>query len=160
MRLRLPCMNRVGLIHDITQCLAKRQINIVSLEVEQGNVFLECPYLEQEREAALLHALRKIGGVYRVEAIALMPSKERTEQLNAILGSVQDGILTVNQDYLLTQCNLAAVRILRLSLASVMGQPIDDSLAGNLFVQETLRTGKSFRKKGICTVDRSQEMRK
>jgi transcriptional regulator of aroF, aroG, tyrA and aromatic amino acid transport len=150
MRLRLPCVNRVGLIHDITQCLAKRQVNNVSLEVEPGNLFLECPCLEQERGEALIQALRKVGGIYQVEAVALMPSKERAEQLDAILGSVQDGILTINQHYILTQCNLAAARILRLSLASIMGNPIDDSLAGNLLVLETLRTGKSFRSDLLC----------
>lgn len=149
MRLRLPCVNRVGLIHDITQCLAKRQVNIVSLEVEQGNLFLECPCLEQERGQALIQALRKVGGIYQVEAVASMPSKERAEQLDAILGSVQDGILTVNRHYILTQCNLAAARILRLSLASIMGQPIDESLAGNLLVLETLHTGKSFRNREV-----------
>lgn len=149
MRLRLPCVNRVGLIYDITQCLAKWQVNIISLEVEQGNVFLECPCLEQESGEALIQALRKIGGVYQVEAVASMPSKERAEQLDAILGSVQDGILTVNQDGMLTQCNQAAARILRLSFASSMGQPLGESLADNLFVSQTLRTGKSFHNREV-----------
>lgn len=149
MRLRMPCVNRVGLIHDITQVLAKRQVNIVSIEVEQGNLFLECQSLENDRKEDLIQVLREVCGVYHVESVAFMPSKERAEQLDAILTSVQDGILTVNQDKLITQCNLAAARILRLSLAYTMGKPMEDSLARNLLVLETLHTGKSFRNREV-----------
>jgi transcriptional regulator of aroF, aroG, tyrA and aromatic amino acid transport len=143
MRLRLPCRNRVGLIHDVTSCLAEWEINIVSLEVGQGNVFLECPCMEQEEN--LKQALQRISGVQQVEAAALMPSKERAEQLDAILGSVQDGILTVDKECVLTQCNAAAARILQLPLTVAVGQPLDCGLADALFLLNALRTGRSFR---------------
>jgi len=70
-----------------------------------------------------------------------MPSKGRAEQLDAILTSVQDGIIAVNQDSIITQCNPAATRILRLTAQQVQGQPLGPTLFKNLLIQETLRTG-------------------
>ena len=40
-RLKLPNVDRVGLVLDISQTLAKRRINILSMEVEPNTTYLE-----------------------------------------------------------------------------------------------------------------------
>lgn len=140
-RLRIPYIDRVGIVHDITLILSKRGINIISMEVEEGTVFLECLIVLQDQRIGFIQELSSISGVQKIVEISFMPSKGRAEQLDAILTSVHDGILTVNQDSIITQCNPAAVRMLRLSAQQVQGQPLGPALFKNLLIQETLQTG-------------------
>ena len=141
LRLRIPYIDRVGIVYDITLILTKREINIISMEVEEGTVFLECQSLLQDQRIGFIQELSSIRGVQKIVEIPFMPSKGRTEQLDAILTSVNDGILAVNQDNIITQCNPAAVRMLRLPAQQVQGQPLGPTLFKNLLIQETLQTG-------------------
>lgn len=139
--LRIPYIDRVGIVHDITLILAKRETNIISMEVQEGIVFLECQEVLQDQRIEFIEELGSISGVQEIVEISFMPSKGRAEQLEAILTSVQDGILAVNQDSIITQCNPAAARMLRLSAQQVQGQPLGATLFKNLLIQETLQTG-------------------
>lgn len=141
LRLRIPYIDRVGIVHDITLILAKRETNISSMEVEEGTVFLECQHVIHDHRIEIIEELSGISGVQEIVEIPFMPSKGRADQLDAILTSVHDGILVVNQNSIITQCNPAAVRILRLSAQQVQGQPLGSTLFKNLLIQETLQTG-------------------
>lgn len=141
MYLRIPYIDRIGIVHDIALILMKRGTNIISMEVEEGTVFLECQTVPQDQHTEFIQELSSINGVQKIVEISFMPSKERAEQLDAILTSVHDGILAVNQDSIITQCNPAAVRMLKLSAPQVQGQPLGPTLFKNLLIQETLQTG-------------------
>lgn len=145
----IPYIDRIGIVHDITSILAQRQINIVSMEVEEGVVFLECQTVPLEQRSGFIEELSNIMGVQRVEEISSMPSKERADQLDAILTSVHDGILAVNHHGLITQCNPAAIRMLRLSPTQVQGQPLGPVLFKNLLIQETLETGCHYHNREV-----------
>jgi len=139
--LRIPYIDRIGIVYDITLILTKRETNIISMEVEEGTVFLECQTVPQDQLSGFIQELSSINGVQKIVEISCMPSKGRAEQLDAILTSVHDGILAVNQDSIITQCNPAATRILRLTAQQVQGQPLGATLFKNLLIQETLQTG-------------------
>src|SRR4051794_41148746 len=98
LRLRIPYIDRVGIVHDITLILAKRETNISSMEVEEGTVFLECQHVIHEHRIEIIEELSGISGVQEIVEIPFMPSKGRADQLDAILTSVHDGILVVNQE--------------------------------------------------------------
>ncbi|AJQ28963.1 MULTISPECIES: sigma 54-interacting transcriptional regulator [Pelosinus] len=144
MRLRMPCSDRIGLVRDISIILEERKINIVTIEVEQGAVFLECQGVLQKDAKELIEALERVADVHSVEITRFMPSKERVEQLDAVLTSVRDGILVVNCDGSIIQCNAAAARILKISSRTMIGQSIENS-SWNALVAETLKTGCSYK---------------
>lgn len=147
--LRIPYIDRIGIVHDITLILTKREINIISMEVEEGTVFLECQTVLKDHRSGFIQELSNIRGVQKVTEISSMPSKERADQLDAILTSVHDGILAVNQDGIITQCNPGAVRMLRLSAQQVQGQPLGTTLFKNLLIQETLQTGCQYHNREV-----------
>lgn len=149
MYLRIPYIDRVGIVHDISLILMKRETNIISMEVEEGTVFLECETVPLNQRSEFIQELSSISGVQKIEEISFMPSKGRAEQLDAILTSVHDGILAVNQDGIITQCNPAAVRILKLSAQQVQGQPLGAALFKNLLIQETLQTGCHYNNREV-----------
>jgi len=119
------------------------------MEVEEGKVFLECQTVHRDQQQAFVEELASIRGVHKVEEISFMPSKERAEQLHAILTSVHDGILAVNHHGIITQCNPAAVRMLRLPSQQVQGQPLGSILFKNLLIQETLETGCHYHNREV-----------
>ena len=147
--LRIPYIDRIGIVHDITLILTKREINIISMEVEEGTVFLECQTVLQDERRGFIQELSSIRGVQKIIEISFMPSKERADQLDAILTSVHDGILAVNQDGIITQCNPGAVRMLRLSALQVQGQPLEPKLFKNLLLHETLQTGRQYNNREV-----------
>ena len=104
----IPYIDRIGIVYDITVILTRREINIISMEVEEGRVFLECQTVSAEEYGAFMQERGSIPGVQDIEEISCMPAKERAEQLDAILTSVHDGILAVNHHGKITQCNPAA----------------------------------------------------
>ena len=84
-----------------------------------------------------------------LDQIEFMPSKERAEQLAAILTTVQDGILVVDNKGNITQCNLSADRILMLSESEVLGSKINAVFFKKLYIDETIRTGQGLRNQEI-----------
>lgn len=88
LRLKLPNVDRVGLVLDISQILASRNINIVSMEVELNTIYLETEHLPPAEKQAIMQALLMIPQIIDVEEIPLMPHQERNEELKAVLASV------------------------------------------------------------------------
>ncbi|AQS57668.1 sigma 54-interacting transcriptional regulator [Desulforamulus ferrireducens] len=145
MRLRMPCGDRLGLIHDISVVLRDMKINIFSIEIDKGFIFLECQTVAQEQLAQLFASLKGVQGIYDVQPVTTMPSKEKAEQLNAVLTTVQDGILAVNKEGIVTQCNPAAGRTLRMRVHDLIDNPLPEQLAEELLVNKTFATGGSQR---------------
>ncbi|MDF2634135.1 MAG: putative sigma54 specific transcriptional regulator with sensor [Pelosinus sp.] len=149
MYLRIVYIDRIGVVHDITGILAKRSINIVSMEVEKNRIFLECQGVSVQQCKECIGELAGIAGIQKIDEISAMPSKERAEQLDAILTSVHDGILSVDQDGIITQYNPAAARILNLPVKKILGQFLGSTLFKNLLLQETLQTGIHYHNREV-----------
>lgn len=147
-RLKIPNIDRVGLVMDISRVLAERQINIVSMEVELNTVFLEIAVHPASKQD-LCHNLCSIPEVLGVEEIALMPHQEKSEQLKAVLGSISDGILAIDRDRRVTQYNPAAERIMRIPAAQLMGKSISDRLPADLPILTALRNGTVYNNREI-----------
>jgi len=92
------------------------------MEVEKNRIFLECQGVSVQQCKECIGELAGIAGIQKIDEISAMPSKERAEQLDAILTSVHDGILSVDQDGIITQYNPAAARILNLPVKKILGQ--------------------------------------
>ena len=153
MRFKIPNLDRVGLVLDISKALAAREINILSMEVELRTVYLEIVPLGKEACKKLIEDLKSIGGVLDVQPIDLMPHQEKAEQLKAVLTSVGDGILAIGQEGQVTQYNPAAERILRIPSEKMLGRPLAEALPANPLLLETLHHGKTFNHKEFFQED-------
>ncbi len=144
MRFKIPNLDRVGLVLDISQALAERKINILSMEVELRTMYLEIVPLSSIAYQELIDHLKSISGILEVHPIDLMPHQERAEQLKAVLTSVSDGILAIAHDGCVTQYNPAAEQILHIPHSDMLGRPLSDVLPDNPLLLETLHHGKTF----------------
>lgn len=148
-RLKLPNVDRVGLVLDISQALARWQINIISMEVEPNTTYLELADMPDPVRQAVVAALLSIPQVLDVLPIDLMPHQVRTEQLKAVMAAVSDGIVAIDATGTITQYNPAAEKILHLSQAMMLGQKLTEYLPEDLPLLETLRTGSCYNNREI-----------
>ena len=143
-RLKLPNVDRVGLVLDISQTLARRRINIVSMEVEPNITYLELEGMPDSVCQDVVTALLSIPQVLDVIPVDLMPHQVRTEQLKAVMAAVSDGIVAIDSSGVVTQYNPAAENILHLSKEMMLGKLLTDYLPADLPLMETLRTGSFY----------------
>ncbi|MDR3564129.1 MAG: sigma 54-interacting transcriptional regulator [Negativicutes bacterium] len=149
MRLKLPNIDRVGLVLDISHTLAERQINILAMEVELQTIYLEIETLPDEANREVIAHLGTIPGIIAVEEIPLLPYQEKAEQLKAVLASASDGIIAIDHQGRITQCNPAAARILHRAADTILGRHVADVFPANMALLDTLKHGIVYDNKEI-----------
>lgn len=148
LRLRIPNIDRVGLVLDISQVLAARRFNILTMEVEPNTVYLETEMTVPAEKGSVIAALKSIPQVIDAVEIDLMPHQEKAEQIKAVLASVGEGIVAINHHGEVTHYNPAAEKIVRLPYQEVIGRPLAEISPG-LPLLETLRTGAVYNNREI-----------
>lgn len=149
MRLCLTCTNnRPGLLLDISQVLMKQECNIAAVEVVEGALYLECHLAFAGQTPELICELQQVEDIHHVSEVSTMPSKERAEQLEAVLSSLQDGVLSVNLSGLVEKYNKTALHILNLTVDN-LDQPLPAALLDILFISRTMREGDTFRNQEV-----------
>lgn len=149
MRIKVPNIDRVGLVLDISRVLAARKINIVSMEVELKTVYLETSPLTPAAAAELEADLRSIAGVVDLIPIDLMPHQEKAEQLKAVLDAANDGIIAIDCHGRITQYNPAAEKIMHTPTAEAIGQELTAIFPCCLSLVEAMQTGSSYSNREI-----------
>lgn len=148
MRLQMPCIDRFGLLLDVSQALVDLGINIISVEVDNGVLYLEYHTDDNEKKPQVFAALRNVHGIHTINEVPYMPSKERAEQLDAVLASVQDGVLAVDQHMIVKQYNKAAVHLLQLQGIG-LGAQLPEDLAEGLLIVRSLTDGEAYRNREV-----------
>ncbi len=139
MRLKIPNIDRVGLILDISKVLDSRGVNIASMEVEINTTYLETEPLLPEMQRIIIEDIRKIPQVLDVIPIEFLPHQVRTKQLEAIMASVGDGIIAIDLEACITHYDPAAGRIIKIPYHEVIGKPITDIFPNDTPLLEALR---------------------
>ncbi len=149
LRLKISNIDRVGLVLDISQILATRKINIISMEVELNTIYMEFQALASDVKQRLFDELLSIPQITSVTEIKLMPHQERSEQLNAVLTSVSDGIIGIDLERQITQYNFAAEKIVRLPAQDVLGKNFEDIFPTDSPLLTTLTQGIPYNNREI-----------
>ena len=144
LRFKLPNVDRVGLVLDISWALAERRINIISMEVEPNTTYVELAGMPENVRQEIGVALKSIPQVLDVVPIDWMPHQLRTEQLKAVMSAVSDGIVAIDAVGVVTQYNPAAEQILHIPAGEIIGRPLTDFLPADLPLLDTLNSGASY----------------
>ncbi len=148
-RLKLPNVDRVGLVLDISRTLVARRINIISMEVEPNITYLELEAMPETVRQEVMEALLSIPQILDVVPVDLMPHQVRAEQLKAVMMAVSDGIVAIDAAGVVTQYNPAAEQILHLARERIVGRLLTDCLPADMPLMETLRSGVSYNNREI-----------
>jgi transcriptional regulator of aroF, aroG, tyrA and aromatic amino acid transport len=155
MRLKIPNIDRVGLVLDISRVLADRGVNIMSMEVELKSTYVETEALPPEVERRIIEDLRRVSQVLDVVPIDFMPHQIRTEQLKTVMASVGDGIIAVDHEARVIHYNPAAEKIVRLPAQEVIGNLLSNILPQDVPLLEVLKSGTVYNNREIL-LDRTR----
>lgn len=147
--LKISNQDRVGLVLDISQVLVKQNINIVSMEVSPNIMYLEIQSLSSDNYPVLIKQLGQIPQIYGISLISHMPHQEREQQLTAVMDTIGDGILAINQQEVITHFNSAAEKILSYQSSEVIGAKVGTIFISEIPLLETLRNGLPYNNREI-----------
>ncbi|SEM93897.1 sigma-54-dependent transcriptional regulator [Halomonas caseinilytica] len=128
MRLRFHCQNRIGILRDIVAHFADYGLNVAHGEVggEHGNaIYLHVPNLLNAQLATLRPELEQVPGVFGVRRVSLMPSERRHLELDALLSSLSDPVMSIDMEGHLVAANRAAGQLLGVRVDEVPGLSLD-----------------------------------
>jgi transcriptional regulator of aroF, aroG, tyrA and aromatic amino acid transport len=124
MRLRFHCQNRIGILRDIVSHFVDYGLNVARGEVggEHGNaIYLHIPNLLNAQLATLKPVLEAIPGVFGVRRVSLMPSERRHLELDALLSSLSDPVMSIDMEGHVVAANRAAGQLLGVRIDEVPG---------------------------------------
>ena len=124
MRLEVICKNRLGILREIVDIFVDYRVNLAKGEVggDEGNaIYLYAPALLEVQYRPIARAIAAVADVQRVRRVRLMPSERRHFELDALLQSLTDPVMSVNRDGRIIAANLAAARALGLRIDAVPG---------------------------------------
>jgi len=142
LRLVVEGRDRVGMTMDVSKVLYENHLNIISMEVYSGLIYVKLLWGSSYIWDELAQALKKVSGVDRVSQTEFLPSEKREQQIKAVLDSISEGIIAIDRNGCVTLINPAAERILEYPVAAVLGKPIQDVLSPDVPVLHTLATGR------------------
>jgi transcriptional regulator of aroF, aroG, tyrA and aromatic amino acid transport len=147
-RYRIRFNDRVGMVKDISEVVAMGQANILSLSVRPGEIYLQVEPVSSDKLHFILENISSIKDVLEVTPIEWMPHELAEQQLRTVINSVQEGILSVNGNLVITTCNLRATQLLGLEYSPV-GRLLPDVLNLPAEILKQLREGKMLEQKEV-----------
>ncbi len=112
-KLRLVFKDRVGIVADISALIAKKALNIVSMEVirerDQAKVYLELERndIKTERKE-LFKVLGNIPDLIEVQFVETLPKEERENRFRVVLDNIGDGVTSIDHKGNITTINRMA----------------------------------------------------
>ncbi|SDL80645.1 transcriptional regulator of aroF, aroG, tyrA and aromatic amino acid transport [Modicisalibacter muralis] len=128
MRLKFHCQNRIGILRDIVSPFADYGLNVSRGEVggDQGNtIYLHVPHLLNAQLTTLRPTLEEVPGVFSVKRVSLMPSERRHLELDALLSSLSDPVMSIDMEGRIVAANRAAGQMLGVRVDEVPGLSLD-----------------------------------
>ena len=121
MRLQVHFVDRVGIAQEILAVLAERSLDVVAVEVDPPYIYLEAPALHRGGYAEVRAAVSAVKGVRKVAEVAMLPGARRRLYLDAVLASMADPVLAVDDHGTVMVANPAAVQASGISEDQLVG---------------------------------------
>lgn len=144
LRVVIEAEDRVGMTLDILRVIYDFQLNIVSMEVHPQVVYVKLACTSPNRWEQLVDALTRVPGVDSVGQVEFLPSERREQQMKAVLNSVSEGIIAVDNKGEVTLINPAAERILQCPESKALGRPVQEVLSPDVPMLKALADGKGY----------------
>jgi TyrR family helix-turn-helix protein len=135
MRIDVQFTDRVGIAHEILAVLARRNLNVVAVEVEPPHVFIDIPELTESALPSLRDDCMTVAGVNAVEVVDILPGARRRLHLDALMAAMADPVMAVDAHGRIVAVNAAAAAVAGASERELYGKTV-----GELFGDVRLET--------------------
>jgi transcriptional regulator of aroF, aroG, tyrA and aromatic amino acid transport len=126
MRIDVQFTDRVGIAHEILAVLARRDMNVVAVEVEPPHVFIDIPQLGTGDLPALRAACMAVAGVNAVDIVDILPGARRRLHLDALMAAMADPVMAVDAHGRIVAVNAAAAAVAGMSEREVYGKAVHE----------------------------------
>lgn len=135
MRIDVQFTDRVGIAHEILAVLARRNLNVVAVEVEPPHVFIDIPELTEAVLPSLRADCMTVRGVNAVEVVDILPGARRRLHLDALMSAMADPVMAVDAHGRIVAVNAAAASVANATERELYGKTV-----GELFGDDNLGT--------------------
>jgi transcriptional regulator of aroF, aroG, tyrA and aromatic amino acid transport len=132
LKIQLIFEDRLGIVADVAARIAQQKLNIASMEVQKVKEHAYV-YAEMEKRGgldavmdALFTSLRGIAGCLELKRIYTLPQEKREEGYKVVLDSISDGIVSIDENGMVTTINRVARKILNCPDDTAIGKPLRD----------------------------------
>ncbi|GIZ50954.1 sigma 54-interacting transcriptional regulator [Noviherbaspirillum aridicola] len=134
MRIDVQFADRVGIAHEILAVLARRDMNVVAVEVDTADVFIDIPELTPELLPSLREDFLRVSGVLAVQVVDVLPGARRRLHLDTLLAVMADPIMAVDAEGRVIAANAAAAAVAHMNESELQGKTL-----GELFGEDGLQ---------------------
>ncbi|MFZ5647120.1 MAG: sigma 54-interacting transcriptional regulator [Bacillota bacterium] len=136
--------DRVGITMDVLKVLYENNLNIKSMEVHPGVIYVKLDWDSSRNWEKLSRGLEGVSGVHRVGQVEFLPSEKREQQMKAVLNSISEGIIAIDREGRISLINPAAEKILQCSGEAVLERPLREVLSPDVPMLKVLESGKGY----------------
>jgi PAS domain S-box-containing protein len=132
LKLQVQFIDRVGIVADVTTVLVESDQNIVSMTVQTKGkyafVYLETEYDRSQLDQDSFFArLKKISGWRKTKIFSTLPQAKRERGYKVVLDSVSDGIISIDEEGVVTTINQIAKEIFSTGhVDDLVGKNVDE----------------------------------
>jgi transcriptional regulator of aroF, aroG, tyrA and aromatic amino acid transport len=129
LKLKLRFRDRVGIVADISERIAKARLNIAGMEVERAKqealVYLDIEdALKFSGSERLMSILEGIPDLLKIRQIETLPSEERENRFKVVLDNISDGVISIDKNGRVTTINKIACKSLGREEREILGRPV------------------------------------
>lgn len=140
MRIDVQFADRVGIAHEILAVLARRNMNVVAVEVDSSDVFIDIPKLSESLLPSLREDFMRVAGVQEVKVVDVLPGARRRLHLDTLLAAMADPVMAVDAGGRIVAANAAAAVVADMDESELLGKALQE-LFGETGLQAELLEG-------------------
>jgi len=141
MRIDVQFADRVGIAHEILAVLARRNMNVVAVEVDSSDVFIDIPELTESLLPSLRADFMRVSGVLDVKVVDVLPGARRRLHLDTLMAALADPVMAVDADGRIVTANAAAAAVADTSESDLHGKALDELFGDTGLQAELLENG-------------------
>lgn len=136
MRIEIDCHDRIGIAQEVLEILMEQQIDLRGIEVKKPNqIFVNIPDLTLAELQSIMPLIRMIEGVLDVKTTAFMPSERERQELDTIVRSFPEPLISIDVKGNISMLNNEAVNFIGQEEQTLQGQPVVTLLKGFNFTK-------------------------
>ena len=141
MRIDVQFADRVGIAHEILAVLARRNINVVAVEVDSSDVFIDIPELDESMLPPLRDDFMQVAGVRDVVPVDVLPGARRRLHLDTLMAVMADPVMAVDAAGRIVAANAAAAAVTGTTESELHGRMLRELFGDAGLQTELLENG-------------------
>jgi transcriptional regulator of aroF, aroG, tyrA and aromatic amino acid transport len=128
MRVNIQFEDRIGIAHEILAVLARRGLNVLAVEVDPPNIYIDIPALNAAMLPSLQNDCDQVSGVGKIEILDILPGIRRRLNLDTMMAVMEDPVIAIDAMGNVVIANAAAATVAGMSESLLCQKRLKDLL--------------------------------